>query len=92
MKVSYDSADLITELSQDILEFGNLDVWAISSIMAGQRIYTDYDFILSKKEIAEVLAPDEKYPSPISLHVGEKKEKMKAENLLSILIDQNSLF
>ena len=37
MKISYECSDLISELKQDILEFGNFTLWAISSIKMETR-------------------------------------------------------
>lgn len=86
MKLSYESGELITELKEDIMEFGDTDVWAISKVLEGTRFYTDYDFL--NRDLA---IEGEVIPSPISLEIGEKKEKMKASQLLRILEEQNRL-
>lgn len=89
MKISYDSKDLINELSSDILEFGNFNLWAFSHEIEGYRVYTDYDFMNEDVYID----PEDKYIAPsIKLEVGERKEEMKAKDFLELLIKQDSLF
>ena len=91
MKISYDSSDLIAELKRDIEEFGDIEIWAISHIVEDARIYTDYDFIMSKKDYADVLNEGEGFSKAIQTKVGEKKETMPASNLLHILEEQDRI-
>lgn len=91
MKISYDSSDLIAELKRDIEEFGDIKIWAISRLMEGTRIYTDYDFIMSKKDYADALDEGEEFPKAIQTEVGEKKETMQASKLLHILEEQDKI-
>lgn len=53
INVSFDSTDLIYELEQDVLEFGNIKMIAIYELYDGAKIYTDYNFIEEKENERE---------------------------------------
>lgn len=80
-KISFESSELISELKNDITEFGeNITLYVWYKIIAGIKIYVNYDFIiddmpLTKKEISS----------------GEIIIKMKAGELLKKLEIQNKI-
>lgn len=80
-KISFESSELISELKNDITEFGeNITLYVWYKIIAGVKIYVNYDFIiddmpLTKKEISS----------------GEIIIKMKAGELLKKLEIQNKI-
>lgn len=79
---SFDSEDLINELKQDIEEFGaQKDLYAWYKIIAGVKLYTNYDF------------PDPDFPIDYNQEVksGEDIEVIKAQDLLSKLCKQNGI-
>lgn len=76
---SFDSENLIQELKQDIAEFGDAEFYAWYKIVAGVKLYTNYDF------------PDSDVPVDFSKEVkpGEDIEVIKGKELLEYLIEQN---
>ena len=80
--ISYDSSELIEDLKQDILEFGNDYIVAVwYKQIEGVTVYTNYDFI------------DEDSPIEKSeLEDGEQIKTMTMGALLTTLEKQNSLF
>lgn len=80
--VIYESSELIADLKQDILEFGNNHIVAVwYKEIEGVTIYTNYDFI------------DEDSPIDQSeLQEGEKIKPMTMGALLVALEQQNSMF
>ena len=80
--VSYESSELIADLKQDILEFGNNHIVAVwYKEIEGVTIYTNYDFI------------DEDSPIDQSeLQEGEKIKPMTMGALLVALEQQNLMF
>lgn len=80
MKISYECSDLIEELKQDILEFGDIEMYAFFEKVDGYTFLTNYDFISEEK--------------PLSSEEFEKSavvQKMKASEILKILEEQNSI-
>ena len=46
-KISFESSELISELKNDITEFGeNITLYVWYKIIAGVKIYVNYDFII----------------------------------------------
>ncbi len=80
MKNSYECSDLIEELKQDILEFGNIDMYAFFDKIEGFTFLTSYDFISEETP----LLPDQFERDTIV-------QIMKAEKILKILIEQNKI-
>ena len=80
-KISFESSEFISELKNDIAEFGeNIILYVWYKIIDGVKIYVNYDFIiddmpLTKKEI----------------NSGEIIIKMKAGELLKKLEIQNKI-
>lgn len=76
---SFDSDKLIEELKQDIAEFGDIEFYAWYKIVAGVKLYTNYDF------------PDSDVPVDFSKEVkpGEDIEVIQGKELLEYLIKQN---
>ena len=80
MKISYECSDLIEELKQDIIEFGDIEMYAFFEKIDGYTFLTNYDFISEEK--------------PLSSEEFEKStvvQKMKASEILKILEEQNSI-
>ena len=80
--IIYESLELIADLKQDILEFGNdynLAVWCKE--IDGVTVYTNYDFINEDSPIDQSELQD-----------GEKIKPMTMGALLTALEQQNSLF
>lgn len=92
MYYSFDSTDLIKELSADIEEEGNVDVWAYWIVMDnGQEIYFDY-YPLDDSEFEN--EPDYKSVSDFDKKVFETypkflRKKIKAMDLLEIFKKEN---
>lgn len=92
MNYSFDTEKLIKELSADIAEFGNEDVWAYWIVMDnGQEIYFDYCPIDDPE-----LADDYEYKSlaDFDKKVAETypqflRKKMKSTDLLEIFKREN---
>lgn len=80
--IIYESLELIADLKQDILEFGNDYIVAVwYKEVDGVIVYTNYDFI------------DEDSPiDPSELQEGEKIKSMTMGALLVALEQQNSMF
>ena len=82
INISYDSSELIADLKQDILEFGNDYVVAVwYKQIEGTIIYTNYDFINEDSPIDQSELQD-----------GEKIKPMTMGALLVALEQQNSMF
>lgn len=80
--IIYESLELIADLKQDILEFGNdyiVAVWCKE--IDGVTVYTNYDFINEDSPIDQSELQD-----------GEKIKPMTMGALLTTLEQQNSLF
>lgn len=80
--IIYESLELIADLKQDILEFGNdyiVAVWCKE--IDGVTVYTNYDFINEDSPIDQSELQD-----------GEKIKPMTMDALLTALEQQNSLF
>ena len=80
--IIYESLQLIADLKQDILEFGNdyiVAVWCKE--IDGVTVYTNYDFINEDSPIDQSELQD-----------GEKIKPMTMGALLTALEQQNSLF
>ena len=80
--IIYESLELIADLEQDILEFGNdyiVAVWCKE--IDGVTVYTNYDFINEDSPIDQSELQD-----------GEKIKPMTMGALLTALEQQNSLF
>lgn len=92
MDYSFDSTDLIKELSADIAEDGNVDVWAYWIVMDnGQEIYFDY-YPLDDPESAD--DPEYKSVADFDNKVAETypnffRKKIKAMDLLEIFKKEN---
>lgn len=88
MNYSFDANKLIKELSADIAEEGNVDVWAYWIVMDnGQEIYFDY-YPLDDPESA--VDPDYKSVADFDKEVAKTypnffRKKIKAMDLLEIL-------
>lgn len=92
MKYSFDAEDLIKELTADIAEFGNEDVWAYWVVMDnGQEIYFDYypinddsiEYELDYKSVEEFdKKVAETYPNFL-------RQKMKSQDLLDKFKQEN---
>lgn len=48
MKISYECSDLIEELKQDILELGDIDMYAFFDKIDDYLLLTDYDLIVNE--------------------------------------------
>lgn len=80
--ISYDSSELIEDLKQDILEFGNDYIVAVwYKQIEGVTVYTNYDFINEDSPIDKSELQD-----------GEQIKPMTMGALLTALEQQNSLF
>lgn len=80
--ISYDSSELIADLKQDILEFGNDYIVAVwYKEVEGVTVYTNYDFIDEESQIEQSELQD-----------GEKIKPMTMGALLVALEQQNSMF
>lgn len=80
--IIYESLELIADLKQDILEFGNdyiVAVWCKE--IDGVTVYTNYDFINEDSPIDQSELQD-----------GEKIKPMTMGALLTALEQQNLLF
>ena len=81
IKISYECAELIKELKQDIEEFGGdtiVVVWCME--FDGITLYTNYDFIEEEEPIMEN-----------ELRDGEFFEQMTMTALLILLEEQNKV-
>ena len=79
---SFESEDLITELTQDIAEFGgDMKVFAIFKWQAGIKLYMDYDFIIEGMPLDATDLEDDRLV-----------EIMKADKLLEKFKEQNEVF
>lgn len=81
MRISYECKELINELAQDILEFGDIEVYVWVKNIYGKKIYTNYDFI--ENENAPI--------KPQEIGEGEEIITMEATKLLKLLIKQNKI-
>lgn len=80
--ISYERSELITDLKQDILEFGNDYIVAVwYKEIDGVTVYTNYDFINEDSPIDQSELQD-----------GEKIKPMTMGALLVALEQQNSMF
>lgn len=80
--IIYESSELIADLKQDILEFGNDYIVAVwYKEIDGVTIYTNYDFINEDSLIDQSELQD-----------GEKIKPMTMGALLVALEQQNSMF
>ena len=80
--ISYESSELIANLKQDILEFGNDYIVAVwYKDIDGVTVYTNYDFINEDSPIDQSELQD-----------GEKIKPMTMGALLVALEQQNSMF
>ena len=80
-KISYECSELISELKQDILEFGGDKIVAVwCKEYEGVTLYTNYDFI------------DEEMPLDASeLQDGEYINRMSMSALLILMEQQNEI-
>ena len=81
IKISYECAELIKELKQDIEEFGGdtiVVVWCME--FDGITLYTNYDFIEDEQSITESELLD-----------GEFLKQITLKDLLIILEKQNEI-
>jgi hypothetical protein len=86
IKISYECSELIEELKQDIIEFGNetpVYVW-VREDKDGIRLYLNYDFIEEDLPITD----EEKELMELN---GEHLETMTMGDLLPLLIKQNEI-
>lgn len=80
--IIYENSELIADLKQDILEFGNDYIVAVwYKEVDGVTVYTNYDFIDKDSPI-----------DPSELQEGEKIKSMTMGALLVALEQQNSMF
>lgn len=80
--IIYENSELIADLKQDILEFGNDYIVAVwYKEIDGVTVYTNYDFINEDSPIDQSELQD-----------GEKIKPMTMGALLTALEQQNSLF
>lgn len=80
--ISFESSELISELKNDIAEFGeDLIMYAWYRVINGVKIYTNYDFIVDDMPLIEK-----------EVNVGEVLTKIKAGELLRRLENQNKIF
>ena len=92
MNYSFDASKLINELSADIAEDGNVDVWGYWIVMDNnQEIYFDY-YPLDDPELEK--DPDYKSVSDFDKKVFETypnflRKKIKAKDLLEIFKAEN---
>lgn len=81
MKISYECDELIEELKQDILEFGeDLMLFAFYEKVNGITFLTNYDFI-----------EEDGTPHLEEYEKGTVAEIMKASEILKILEEQNRI-
>lgn len=80
MKISYECSDLIEELQEDILEFGDIDMYAFFDKIQGYTFLTNYDFIIDEKPLQ---ADELKDDTVVKI--------MKASEILKILEEQNRI-
>lgn len=77
-QISYDSADLIAEITSDMSELGNdLEVYGIFKSIDGVEICVDY--IYADDDIKGAIKD------------GETAKRMKAADLLKILVEQDKI-
>lgn len=80
--IIYESSELIADLKQDILEFGNDYIVAVwYKEIDGVTVYTNYDFINEDSPIDQSELQD-----------GEKIKPMTIGALLTALEQQNPMF
>lgn len=79
MKISYECSDLIEELKQDILELGDIDMYAFFDKIDDYLLLTDYDLIVNEMP----LDAEEVQNSIVQI--------MKASKILETLEKQNSI-
>ena len=80
--IIYESSELIADLKQDILEFGNDYIVAVwYKEIDGITVYTNYDFVNEDSPIDQSELQD-----------GEKIKPMTMGALLVALEQQNSMF
>lgn len=80
--IIYENSELIADLKQDILEFGNDYIVAVwYKEIDGVTVYTNYDFINEDSSIDQSELQD-----------GEKIKPMTMGALLVALEQQNSMF
>lgn len=75
MKISYECSELIEELKQDIVEFGDKNIYAIFKKINGVMVLYDYDFTENKLQIND----------------KEIAQIMKSSEVLKVLEEQNSI-
>ena len=80
MKISYECSDLIEELKEDILEFGDIDMYAFFDKIQGYTFLTNYDFIVDEKPLR---ADELKDDTIVKI--------MKASEILKILEEQDRI-
>lgn len=81
MNISYDSEKLITELEQDIAEFGKKELFFVwIRKISGQEFIVNYDFMTREKPIIKK-----------ELKATEKIVIMQADLLMEKLIEQNNI-
>ena len=80
MKISYECSDLIEELETDILEFGDIDMYAFFKKINETMFLVNYDFI-----------EDEAPLKSEELKDRQIVQIMKAKKILEILKKQNSI-
>lgn len=81
MKISYECDELIEELKQDILEFGeDVKLFAFYEKVNGITFLTNYDFI-----------EEDGIPHLEEYEKGTVAEIMKASEILKILEEQNRI-
>lgn len=81
MKISYSCDDIIEELTKDIKEFGDIDMYAIYDEIEGHILLTDYNFIEEdnmEENLKEDFQDNTKF---IAI--------MKASKILEILKEEN---
>lgn len=78
--ISYESSELIEELKQDILEFGeDHPCILVYKKYKGKKIYTNYDFIV----------PEKPFNPKEELQKGEKYVKSTLKEALELFEKQN---
>lgn len=78
MKISYECSELIEELEEDIMEFGeNKEVIAWCKNTNGTTIYINYDFDTDMKISDSEVEKDEYL---IKISMGNLLEKLKKQN------------
>lgn len=81
MKASYECSELIEELKQDIVEFGDIDMYAFFEKVNGHTFITNYDFIQEEKPLnSDEFTENTKFV--IIMKASEILKKLEEQNFI----------